>query len=208
MNWNLIFKNERIEFETRFINDLARATKKVEQKYCAWSYRDTLLQKSERVFSYELFHRFREIINCNRHYEHLRLDGEINKSLIIESLENCGSNLTNLQSFFSPDLVLHIGQQSREQLDQILIVEIKTKRVDSNDIKDTIVKLNHYLRVLNFQYGVFISVNTNFTNLCNQIKNCFPSPIGEEWEGRFKRILLYNYESQILTVKRLYDLWE
>lgn len=32
MIWNLIFKNERIEFDTRFINDLTRATKKVEQK--------------------------------------------------------------------------------------------------------------------------------------------------------------------------------
>ena len=86
-------------------------------------------------------------------------------------------------------------------------MEVKTKRVGDNELKDAIVKLNHYIMTLNFQYAVFVSVNTEFIHLIAQINQCFPHPQNNDWHERFKRIIVFNYYNQKLEIKRLFDLF-
>jgi UDP-N-acetylenolpyruvoylglucosamine reductase len=206
MKWKQIFNNEPFEYKIRYLNDLANATKRVKQKYCEWSYKDDI-QQAERVFCYELYFQFRRIINKKRYYSKARLDGEITKTLVTTPMFGCGSDFRKDQSVFTPDLVIHFAQESRTIENQKLIIEVKTKGIGDPELTETIVKLNHYLVILNFQYAAFISVNTEFEELIAQIRHCFPNPRGTEWENNFKRILVYNYNDQKLKINRLFDLF-
>lgn len=100
------------------------------------------------------------------------------------------------QTKFSPDPVLHPAQNNRLENNQSLIIEIKTKKVRNGELAKDLVKLNHYIWRLNFRYAVFISVNTNFNELKQQIRNIFENPLG--WNDRFNQIVIFNYNNERL----------
>lgn len=118
--------------------------------------------------------------------------------------ENC------TQTRYSPDLVIHLGQISRQEDNQKAIIEIKTKRLNgeqgNEELRKTILKLNHYLRVLNFQYALFLSVNTDFDQLTQQLIDLISDPTGQIWQDRFKRIIVINYRNRVLEAKTLYSI--
>ena len=207
MNLQRIFTDQRPPFDLTYLNDFGEAIIRVEEKYCSWPYRNNNInQMIERVFAYELYHQFRLLTNYNTNYAALRLDGEIGKQLENKNLETCGSNSNIIQERFSPDLVIHFGQIDRQEINQKLIIEIKTKRVGNDEIYEAILKLNHYIRILNFQYAVLVSVNTDFDALTLQIRDLFENPNNQVWTERFKRIIVMNYSDRNLTIKTLYKL--
>ena len=194
-----------------FVNDIGEAIIRVEEEYCEWAYNNpNYNQKTERVFAYELYHQFKMLTVCDTKYRNLRLDGEIDKR-VTQPIELCGLVIENFtQVRFSPDLVIHLGQTDRQDENQKAIIELKTKRLYGKqgqlEIKKTILKLNHYLRVLHFQYAIFLSVNTEFNNLTEQLNNLFENPANQDWQERFSRIIVMNYKSRILSVKTLKDI--
>ena len=194
--------NERLSSD--YLKDIASSITKVDKKYCQWEYQDGSSQKIERVFAYELYHQLRKLTNSNPKYKELRIDGEISKE-VYQEIETCG--LLNLHSskrrHFSPDMVIHYGQTNRKEESQIAIIEIKTREISNSNLIDTILKLNHYIRVLNFQYAIFISVNTEINKVSKQLRYFFDDPSGKEWHGRFNRIIIMNYNQRKLEVDTL-----
>lgn len=207
MNLQRIFTDQLPPLDLTYLNDFGEAIIRVEEKYCSWPYRNhDNNQRIERVFAYELYHQFRLLTECNPNYTTLRLDGEIVKQLEAENIETCGTGYNRIQERFAPDLVVHLGQIDRNAINQKLIVEIKTKPVGNDEIKESILKLNHYIRILNFQYAVLVSVNTDFDNLTIQIRDLFPDPANQEWRNRFNSIIIMNYSDRNLNIKTLYNL--
>lgn len=194
-----------------FVNDIAEAVIRVEEKYCGWVYNNVNYnQKIERVFAYELYHQFKTLTLFDDKYHNLRLDGEIDKR-VTQQIEQCDLVIENFtQTRFSPDLVIHLGQTNRQEENQKLIIELKTKRLygeqGQREIKKTVLKLNHYLRVLNFQYAIFLSVNTDFNQLNEQLNDLIGNPINQHWQERFNRIIVINYKNRILLAKTLKDI--
>lgn len=201
-------------FPIRNLRLLGIAIRRVTNDYCVWENNNQLQQKGERVFAYELYYQFKRLLNGVNNIN-LRLDGEIDKNFN-ENMDYCGveENLLRLrndrylrnQTKFSPDLVLHLAQNDRMQNNQSLIIEIKTKKVRNGELAKDLVKLNHYIWRLNFQYAVFISVNTNFNELKRQIRNIFINQAG--WNERFNQIVIFNYNNEILQVNTLQNVLE
>ena len=200
-------------FSIENLEMLENAIRRVTNRYCIWDYNTQIQQRGERVFAYELYHQFRNLLANAPNNLNLRFDGEIDKNLD-ENVDYCrvepillrirnGRYLRDDRKF-SPDLVLHLAQNNRLQDNQSLIIEIKTKKVGNSELAKDLLKLNHYIRIINFQYGVFISVNTNFDNLKQQIRDIFNNPDG--WENRFNRIVIFNHNDEILQVNTLQNI--
>lgn len=208
---NRLYGQNNPPYPLDFVNDFAEAIIRVEEKYCEWAYNNLYYnQKTERVFAYELYHQFKTLTVIDDKYRNLRLDAEIDKS-VNEPIENCVLEIENIiQTRFSPDLVIHLEQRNNQVENQKLIIELKTKRLYGNrgnlEIKKTVLKLNHYLRVLNFQYAIFLSVNTDFNQLIGKLKELIGNPTNQVWQERFNRIILINYKDRILTTRTLNDI--
>ena len=208
MDLNEIYQT-RPPFPLTYLNHIGEAIIHVNNDYCVWSYNNANSnQKTERVFSYELYHQFRLLMNSNEYNNEIRLDGEIGKRLHGNTVRDCGVIISNFnfnstQIHFSPDLVIHKGQNDRQEINQKAIVEIKTKDVSNAELTKTILKLNHYIRVLHFQYAVFITVNTDFQEIAQKLRKLFHNPTNKELEKRFCRIIVMNYTDRKLTVYTL-----
>ena len=191
-------------FPLDYIYDIVEAIQKVDDKYRQWEYHNGNSQKIERVFAYELYHQLRLMTHSNSKYKDLRIDGEISKE-VYQEMETCGlPDLKILKHYrFSPDMVIHHAQTDRKEENQIAIIEIKTKNIHPDELKKTILKLNYYIRVLNFQYAIFISVNTEFDKVSKQLRCCFDNPLSKEWQNRFNRIIIMNYNQRKLEVDTL-----
>lgn len=187
-----------IEFD--YLNDLAEAIIRVEESYCYWGeYNKTQNQRIERVFAYEMYHQLRMITKNNNRYDSSRIDGEIQKKFK-EIIEKCGTGYELKQSKFTPDLTIHNSQRNRFYENQKLIVEIKSRDTTGDPLKETILKLNHYLRVLNFQSAVFISVNTELKKLIENLQGSFIDLLSLECKKRFDRIIVMNYKDRHLEI--------
>lgn len=189
-----------------YLKDLEMAIQRVDNKYCTWRNRGDILQKTERVFAYELYHQFRTLTADRPEYYELRFDGELTKTAYSNELNNCGCLIQadfNSERFFSPDLVLHLKQADRSN--QALIVEIKTKDANKADIANDIIKLNYYIEHLGFRQAVFISVNTVFDSIKGKIKSVFPNQgVNTALTQRnFHNITVFNYKSGILLSETL-----
>ena len=183
----------------QYLIDLYNAIDSIEEDYCNWDYNDTI-QKTERVFAYELYFKLKiiSILNPNR-YENIKFNGEIGKKLQNINLNKLGTNLEFNQVDFNPDLVLHKNQIDYSPENQKLIIEIKTKNQTDENIAKDILKLNYGIENLNFQFGVFISVNTNFETIQNKIRRIFQIDlIDENSRSNLEKIIIINYENQIL----------
>jgi len=204
-----LYGNNEPPFPLSFINDLGEAIIRVEEKYCLWAYNnENQDQKIERVFAYELYHQFRQLTYWKQDFQDLRFDGEIGKQ-INRDIETCGVTLQNFnfgQQNFFPDLVIHLNQQDRRVINQKVIIELKTRVVNNREFAKTVLKLNHYQRVLNFQYATLISVNTDFAELTVRLRELFNNPTQQQWQDRFKRIIVMNYKDRIFDAKTLFNL--
>ena len=207
MDLRNIFRHEP-PFSLTYLNDLGDAIMNVDEKYCHWAYRiDYTNQKTERVFTYELYHQFRLMAGSKpQYYNDLRLDGEIGKRLADLELENCGSATYITQGQFSPDLVIHLAQTNREEEYQKLVIEAKTKYVRNDELGEAIIKLNHYIRVLSFQYAILISVNTDFNRLLGQIRAIFPKPKSDNLLNRFGRIIIMSRYQETFSARPLLEI--
>ena len=186
-----------------YLQDLAAAIGLVSNEYCFWRNRNNSLQKTERVFAYELYHQFKIHISGRPEYQNLRFDGELTKD-VYHSINNCGCSIQDnfeLSRNFSPDLVLHNGQSNR--ISQKLIVEIKTKAASPKAIANDIIKLNHFIQHLGFQHAAFISVNTQFDELKNKLRELFSNAERSSPLINFDKILIFNYNRGILQSKLL-----
>jgi hypothetical protein len=192
---------------TIYLNDLGKAITKVESRYCTWEYTSKkYLQKIERVFAYELYHQYRIIIEKNKNrYANLRLDGEIQKQFS-NNINSCGTNYNFEQARFAPDMVVHLGQIDRNSQNQKLIVEIKIRTIEKKELAKTILKFNHYIRELNFQYAVFLSVNTTLISVAKKLKEIFDTNKAGECSANFKRIIIVCYKDQKIDAKSLYQI--
>lgn len=196
---------------TSFQRDLAVAITRVETKFCSWTNRNLSTQSIERVFAYELYHQFRSLTSNNADYAELRIDGEITK-LAPQNVDYCGCieqiNF-NTNNYFSPDLVLHLSQTDSTYENQKLIIEIKTSTstnvLNRHDATKDIIKLNHCIKHLNYQAGVFISVNTDYRRTADIFSDMFRLPLDSR-RATFERIIIFNYNEGILHYQNLYNL--
>jgi len=190
-----------------YLNDLCEALIRVEEQYCRWPANNRHhIQKIERVFCYELYHQFRLRTINNNNYDRFRMDGENYKNLTPEVVHPCGTNYAVAQDQFSPDFVLHLGQLNRDVDNQLLAIEAKTRSVGDDEIAKTIIKLNHYIRVLNFQFAVFISVNTQLSKLKQKIRRIFIRPINGILSPNSARIIIINYKNRRIDMETLYNI--
>jgi hypothetical protein len=192
-----------------YINDIGEAIIHVDQNYCLWSYQNAnSIQKTERVFAYELYHQFRLLMSQNKSYENIRFDGEVGKQQHVK-IDDYGLTLSNFnpqQIHFSPDLVIHKGQDYNDIKNQMVIVEIKTKRVNRNELLKTFLKLIHYIRAFNFQYAVFLTVNTEFNEIKINLIEHLDELVNSQYAEKFNRIIVMNYVHGKLTVDTLEDI--
>ena len=200
--------NQNPPYPLNFVNELGEAIIRVKEEYCQWAYNNPQQdQRIERVFAYELYHQFRQLTYWKQDFKDLRFDGEIGKQITYE-IEICGVKLENFnlnQNEFYPDLVLHLSQTNRLRNNQKLIIELKSRKVGNPELAETILKLNQYLKSLNFEYASFISVNTDFNELIEQLVLLFENPINQKWACRFNRIIIMNYKDRNLEVKTLFE---
>ena len=205
MNLSRIFLQDNPPFNLTYLNDLAEAVIRVDESYCNWEARHIVLQKSERVFAYELYHQLKLLTIGHSRYDNVRFDGEIGKQ-ISQHAHNCGYNINTNQLDYSPDLVLHKSQTDNQTNNQKLIVEIKARNVTDDDMAKDIIKLNHYISALNFQYAIFISANTNIVTIKQKLKRIYPLPTNPILINNFKQLIIFNYKDRTLIAMRLYDL--
>ena len=156
---------------TQILADLFDAILKVSNKYMHDNNVEDDAQKNylERVFAYELYHRWSNIIyrrKCEYNRQGLDkypyiLSGETGKDMtrfLTEVRHNNGHKF--------PDLVLHGDLSSHEH--QGIVVEIKRKEglEGENKFYDDISKLCNFVYNANeeyrFQFGVFLLENANF----------------------------------------------
>ena len=205
MDLSKIFLNEDPTSPLVHLNDLAEAVIRVSEYYCNWPARHITLQKVERVFAYELYYQFKLLTASKAVYQGIRFDGEIGKQ-IHQIPNDCGTNISIKQIDYSPDLVLHKSQLDKSSENQKLIIEIKTTNVSDADFALAIIKLNHFLSSLNFQFAVLITVNTNKYTIIRKLRRIIPQPSDKVLINNFKKIIVFNYKDRVLNANRLYDI--
>ena len=204
MDLSHIFNNQELLPLLTYLNILGEAVIKVDEKYCSWESPDhENNQKTERVFAYELYYQFRQLTLTDKY---IRVDGEIDKQINNYPINNCGADYEVNQIKFSPDLVVHYGQLNREEENQKLIVEIKTKFPGREELAKTIIKLNHYIIALHFQFAVLVSVNTKFDETIHRIQDIFPRIDNKSQREKYKRIVIFNYIDGHLDATTLYNI--
>jgi hypothetical protein len=186
-----------------YLEDLIAALEQVNSQYCHWPIAGSRIQEGERVFAYELYHQLRIVaITKPQLYQDIRYDGEINKSFR-EEFFYCRCTLEaqlradirhRISARFSPDLVLHRGQIDRNPENQKLIIEIKTGELKPKPLAKDILKLNHFLRTLNFECGYFIAVNVSLSEVSSQLRNLFPDYRMDYSESLFHKIVIITYD--------------
>ncbi|PKR80705.1 hypothetical protein CW751_08010 [Brumimicrobium salinarum] len=162
-----------------YLNELCCAFKDVDEKYYStqafsgnWrelepEKRKKYFQHIERNFAYELYHQWK-IIRTNSVLENgkdeLTLNAEIGKNGIKHKF---------VSNTVYPDLVLHQGQMETEMHKQIIFVEIKTDpSIDKKKLKKDLCKLEMAVgESLNYQNAVFVSINSDYNKLINNIYN-------------------------------------
>jgi len=196
-----------MEEDFRFLEDLIDAIESIDDEYCSWTYYHETIQKTERVFAYELYHQLKLIATIKKtQYDGIKFNGEIGKK-ILQDITQLGTGFTVKQKNFSPDLVLHKGQIDKQSDNQKLIIEIKTNNTTDEKITKDIIKLYYGIENLNFQFGVFISVNTDFDILKQKLKRLFKiEQVQPNQLDNLKRIHIINFISRQLTCETLYKI--
>lgn len=186
-----------------YIGVFKDALEKVPKEYYNWKSPESV-EKTERVFCYELYHQFRLLLDQDRT---LRLDGEITKRKYLvfhgETSEGdtkpnndirdlCGINIEvykpRFHNFFTPDFVLHGGQDNDNK--QIMAIEVKTKWTKS--VITDVLKLNFYITKFKFETAILLVTNCDHAKIKQELQLAFNSksnPINNaEWKDSFSKI--------------------
>lgn len=117
----------------------------------------------------------------------------------------CNENNKIIKSITTiPDFFIHKHQNEKNNINQKLIVEVKTKpNIDENDFFLDLFKLNIYVEKYNFQNGVFLILNNEITRVQTLAKNylkrrLYLAPINRD------RIYFYiksSFQADIKTIK-------
>lgn len=121
---------------------------------------DAVIQSTENSFSAELFRHWRNLMELEENvmrYQDLALDFDVRKDFFREDI------ITNRTQSYRPDLVLHLSQLNWEPAFQKVYIEVKTHPRPL--LKDDIQKIANAIYCLQFERGVFISVNSNLPEL-------------------------------------------
>lgn len=189
-----------------YIIDLVNALQLVEGRYYyADAYDDIFMpakfieQGTENNFTSELRSEWRAIMKNNQsRYFGLNLDFDLSKNIVDKRL------LPDVESV-RPDLVLHQSQGDMF-VNQKIYIEVKTN--PRPHVKTDVMKILNAMSLLNYEFGVFISVNSTLQNveeLINHIllniKRRYPDIIDNIDLGNFYFVHLNNPIERSLTVK-------
>lgn len=151
--------------DNKYFKWLFDAISQVSKDFITYSFKDAKYEEEclshvERVFAYELYRRFADILEKNG-VSSLVLNGEVNKCINDEIKKQTRDNESGKNTTVFPDLVLHESQSSLK--DQKIIIEIKRKEGIKNkeDLFRDFLKISHYLKDSifwknPFQYGVLL----------------------------------------------------
>lgn len=183
--------------QAKYLEDIKDALEKVEPIYYNWYKHKPAtdgtvseeIQRSneERVFSYELYHQIRKIMDTKPkydRYEGVHLNGEAIKddkffttlyeglSTIFDSIKSDKNNKK------MPDLVLHKDPGSINEEGQIYLAEIKMK--DNDKALDDLFKLTMFEKSgLKFRFYIFIYVGKTIDDLKNELKKIDVSKVSK-----------------------------
>lgn len=189
--------------DSKYLELLIEAILRVKEEYCSWDYfRYQNKQKGERVFCYELYYQFKSLLCCED-LENMRLDAEIYKILQGREINNLGFNIDVNKNYIVPDLVLHKGQNLANANTQKLIVEVKVKNYEPDELKKTIAKLNFYIDSLNFKYAVFLNVNHEFSTVRNRIRRLLINQNHGIIPQNLNRIIVITYKDRAVRLDTL-----
>lgn len=144
-----------------YLEDIKEAITETKEPYCKWKdwYKNKYAML-ERVFCYEFYHQFREIMDKSKNkqkYKDLYFHGEMTKYGKV------------------PDFVLHKGEDNNDF--QAVVMEVKTKeRIRQNaegcNMKEDLERLLSLMknRDLKYRYGGFIGINCNSSFLKEEIQ--------------------------------------
>ncbi|HCZ8395984.1 hypothetical protein [Elizabethkingia anophelis] len=191
-----------------YLSDLITAIENIGDNYCKWDYKASI-QQIERVFAYELYYQLKLISHTSPNYQEINFNGEISKKISAE-INTLHTGITIESKYVSPDLVLHKQQIDSSTINQKLIIEIKAGNKSNKQIAKDILKLNYGIETLNFEFGVFISINTRFTTINSKLKKIFINKdrLNQEETSRFSKIIIVNYNNEIIECKSLYEILE
>jgi hypothetical protein len=209
---------------SKYLNYLIEAFQQVDQKYYSWrSIKDfngkcenqqINSQRLERVFAFELYHQYRKQMEFNSNdFSDLLLNAEPFKSYVYEILANENYFLINSstpQHSIIPDLVLHKSQDTVGIENQKLTIEIKAQI--EPDVKKDINKLLLMADKFDFEYGVFITINSKLEYITNKIKESFDingfNKDVRKYAELFERIIILNRKSthEIIFKETLFNL--
>ena len=160
-----------------YVFEFEDGTTKTHNKLDSPLEKHNLYDHVERVFAYELYHRWSCLLCGNK--EGWVINGEVGKYL--KWFYSKGSVDNGKQKY--PDLVLHKGQTCHEQFSQMIVCEIKRKDNVASGIVDDLNKLSRFTclepdstnkvegRFFSpFQCGAYIIINVERTNQENNIE--------------------------------------
>lgn len=185
-----------------YLKDLYKAFSQVNSRYFFtevvrdmnnYDDKNKVKQMTENSFTAELFRHWRNIMESKEDrnlYGHLALDFDIRKSWWSDDIKVS-------QKSFRPDLVLHKSQLEYGTDNQKVYIEVKTN--PNPRIKNDILKLINSQNTLNFEKGVFISINSEYYNLVNLIR----SSVNFENQRLIHKKIIINWDNIYLFHSRL-----
>lgn len=199
-----------------YVCDLKQAIKCVKKIYYRWNLvknasekeKEAAISYCERVYSYELYHQFRKIMesyqNKNK-YEDLYLSGEPikNNKFFSDLFEEIVRAYGDTQNTFVPDLVLHKDLGSTEEEGQIFLAEIKM--AENRNALDDLSKLTKLQKSkLNFERYIFIYAGKNMQTLKEEIKKRYSKNINEISDNII--CICYEFPMQEIEVELFKDI--
>lgn len=123
----------------------------------------------ERLFTYELFHQLRIIIEYQPFdNENIILDCEIPKNVITTEQANA-LGILPLDSLKYPDFIIH---ERETAVSQLLVAEVKaTKNLSRKQTVSDIRKLISFIRLYRFNVGVFVATNVTMERIITHMNH-------------------------------------
>jgi len=119
-------------------------------------------------FYFEIMKIFEKDQLLKKYLEHYIMDVELYKRIIYKNKEYPTLYEKSRDVFISeksegvyPDFIFHKGQTYNNLEDQLLIMELKAKKVNEEEFNYDTFKTNLYVEEFNFQNGIYLIVNNN-----------------------------------------------
>ncbi len=212
--------------DKQYFNYLFRAIALVDKKFISYDVYNADLKSLEtayhleRVFAYELYRQWANILSCECHDKYI-LNAELDK-IVKETISYHNPKKKEAVTMF-PDLVMHGGQGNVSH--QKMICEIKrnktgteTKNISNQKIFADLYKLTCYLDKAKFldkfDYGVFVLLNgalSQISNIPSKTSVFRPERLSfgdfkEDFKKFFHRIVCVTYDGVTLHYDLLSEL--